>query len=101
MAVFTTLTRSKAAEVVDLSCTGARLRGDFLPDDCEELLVSIGRIRAFGRVAWLRGRECGVAFETALSPHDVDEFASVLAQRRGLSLEMQRALDDWSVGSVP
>ncbi len=50
-AVFTTVTKSMAAELVDVCCTGARLRCKYVPEKDEELLVSVGTVRVFGTVA--------------------------------------------------
>ena len=61
IAVFTTLRESHSAVLADVSSTGARLRGPQLPPMGEELLLSIGVVRAFGSVIWSESEECGVA----------------------------------------
>jgi translation initiation factor 2 gamma subunit (eIF-2gamma) len=98
--VVTTVTKSVTVQLADLSTTGARLRGDYLPDKYEELMLSIGTLKAFGTVAWSSGDECGVSFDLPLCYEAVDGVRKEVAGRRGLSLEMKSALDAWTVGSV-
>ena len=50
IAIFTTITRSHRALVVDISATGVRLRGDELPQKGEALDINIEDVRAFGIV---------------------------------------------------
>jgi hypothetical protein len=71
MAVITTVTNSLAVELTEISCTGAQLRGQFLPREKAELLISIGGLKAFGTVAWSRGDECGISFDFAISEEDL------------------------------
>ena len=98
--VATTVTKSVAVELLDMSTTGARLKGNYLPDKHEELMVSIGTLKAFGTVAWSRGTECGVNFDLPIGEREVDTVREAVAERRGISLEMKSALDAWTVGSV-
>ena len=98
--VITTVSKSIAVELVDMSSTGVRLRGSYLPDKREELMISIGRLKAFGTVAWSRGAECGVNFDLPIGEREVDTVREAVAERRGISLEMKSALDAWTVGSV-
>jgi hypothetical protein len=100
IAVITTVTHSVAVELADISCTGVRLQGDYLPEENEELLVSVGTLKAFGTVAWSRENECGISFELPIADDDVEAVRQSVAERRGLSLEMKSALDAWTVGSV-
>ena len=98
IAVFTTVTRSHGAELVDLSSTGARLRGDDLPLKGEELMVTVGRVRGFGRVVWSRYGQCGVAFDSDLDETEVEEVRARAAENRGFTIDTKAALDDWNVG---
>ena len=70
-AVFTTADRSNSAELIDFSATGARLRGDDLPEPGDELRLSIDSLQLFGVAAWVRADECGIAFDHTLGPDEV------------------------------
>ena len=98
IAVFTTLSRSHEAVVVDLSSTGARLRSDDLPDSGEEVLLSIEQVRAFGTIAWSHDGECGVNFDPPLEARDLRLLRHRAGDLRGLMPELQAALDDWTMG---
>lgn len=97
-AVFTTVTESCAAEMVDLSATGARLRSPQVPELEEELIVTVDTVRAFGRVAWVRGNQFGISFEDPLVPAEVVMLKGKVARPTGLSPEVDAALDDWNTG---
>ena len=98
IAVFTTLQQSHTAELVDISATGARLRGEHLPEAADELLLSIDKVRAFGTVVWSDADECGVEFDCPLSPADEQLLSERVAAARGLPPEIKLALDNWAVG---
>jgi hypothetical protein len=100
LAVFTSVTMSRRIELVDLSSTGARLSGEDLPDPDEELFLNIEDWRAFGRVVWRRGGQCGVVFEPPVDAAEVEALASRAANSRGLTAEMKNALDVWMGGSA-
>ena len=99
VAVFTTLTRSHSAELIDISATGARLQSHDVPEEGDEILLSVDRLRAFGSVAWARPDEFGIAFEMSLHADEVDALREKVRATRGLSADMRVALDVWSAGS--
>lgn len=98
IAVFTTTTRSHSAVLIDLSSTGARIGGEHLPEKGEELLLSVGKLRAFGTVKWVAGRECGVHLDAPLATEDIAEIQGQVARQRGLNPDLKQALDDWTMG---
>jgi hypothetical protein len=98
IAVFTTITHSHRALVVDVSATGVRLRGDDLPRSGEALEVCIESVRAFGIVMWSHRGECGINFDDPLSPGDVALLRHRVATMAGLSPQVKAALDDWMAG---
>lgn len=99
-AVFTTITRSDRAAVLDISCTGARLSGRHLPSRGEEIELKIDEVRVFGTVVWTDDDECGVAFEAPLMPFEVDRLRRKAGVPRlaGLSRQDLLALESWLVG---
>lgn len=86
--------------LVDVSATGARVRGGNLPAAGEFVRLSIGSSIAFGAVAWCEDEECGLAFDHRLTDAEVAEFrqAAAEAQRLGLSPDVMRAKADWTNG---
>jgi hypothetical protein len=97
-AVFTTVTRSHAAVLVDISLTGARLCSDNLPLKGEELLLSVDKVRAYGTVKWANRQQCGVAFDPPLDPEDLHLLEEKVTQGAGFNLEVKAAMDDWTLG---
>ena len=89
-----------AAELVDVCRTGARLRCHYLPEQGEELMISVGSLRAFGTVAWSRRNECGIAFECPLNEDDVQNLREKASEARGMSLAAKEAFDAWNLGMV-
>lgn len=97
-AIFTTVARSDRALVVDISATGARLHGDYLPSCGEALDLCVEKIRAFGTVMWARGRECGIEFDEPLNASEVTILRQRVTAQGGLSPQLKGALEDWMTG---
>lgn len=98
VAMVTTLQGSHSAELVDVSATGARLRGPGLPDVGDELFVTVDEVIGFGQVAWSEGNERGLAFDPHLTPVEEQHVRSKVKTAAGLPLEMRAAFDDWVLG---
>ena len=73
-ATVSSLHETREASVVDLSATGARLRGVRLPDEGEPVSLWMETVRVFGAVAWVRGKECGVEFDPPLPGFEVERL---------------------------
>jgi hypothetical protein len=98
VAVFTTVTHSHRAVLVDLSATGARLRSGEPPEKGQELMLTVETIRAFGSVAWVRRDQFGVAFDVPIGTTEVQQLRGRIARSAGLAPEMSAAMDDWNTG---
>jgi len=61
-----TLSRRGTATLLDLSCAGAQLKGEGLPDPGKEVVLTCGDTEVFGTVLWTHGDRCGVLFDEAL-----------------------------------
>jgi hypothetical protein len=94
--LYTTLARTGSVILVDLSCTGAKVRGERLPDEGDELILSVEGLKAFGTVAWIQPGECGIRFDLALDGAEVRAVQKKVP--RGFTPEMKAALDDWNLG---
>lgn len=60
------LESSAAVVVTDVSGKGAKLLGKELPSRGANVLISVGDVEFFAKVAWTARDECGVTFETPL-----------------------------------
>ena len=98
LAVYTTVTRSYSALLVDVSSTGARLRSPELPEPGDDLLVSLGRVQAFGTVAWVRDDQFAVAFDQSLGADDLASLRKIVASGLGFTPQVKAAIDDWVLG---
>ena len=95
VAIITTLQGSHSAELVDVSATGARLRGASLPEVGEELFVAVDQVIGFGEVAWSKGNERGLAFDPHLTSDEEQQLRSKVKTPAGLPPEMRAAFDNW------
>jgi hypothetical protein len=98
VATVTTLQGSHSAELIDVSATGARLRGPGLPDVGEGLFVTVDEVVGFGEVAWSEGDLRGLAFDPHLTPAEEQQLSSKVKSAAGLPLEMSAAFDNWVLG---
>jgi hypothetical protein len=99
-AALMTTTDSATVDLLDLSKSGAKLRGRSLPSPGQEVLVVLGRLEAFGSVIWRDEDECGVHFDVALTERAVSIVKSErgLASLRGVPGEDLLAASDWQNG---
>ena len=98
LAVYTTVTRSHSALLVDVSGTGARLRAPQLPGEGDELVVTIATVKAFGSVAWVRDDQFAMAFDEPLNSEDLELLRDIVRAGRGLTPDIKAAIDDWVLG---
>ena len=66
-AIVSTLENNIVAELVDLSVTGARLRGEHLPSVAALVSLKLDCVHSFGTIAWVQNDECGVSFDAPLA----------------------------------
>jgi hypothetical protein len=98
LASITTLMRSHSAVVVNVSTSGARLRGSDLPAMGEELVVNIDGVQAFGSVVWSDQGEAGIEFDTPLGVEEETLLQQQVALTKGLPPEMKTAFESWVIG---
>ena len=96
--LLTGLSTSHEVELVDISATGARVRGALLPDVGEGLNLAAGRLKAFCTVRWRRGDECGVQFYEPLLQAEVIGVRREVRDGAGLAPAFKAAFDDWILG---
>ena len=98
LAVYTTVTRSHSALLLDVSKTGACLRAPELPERGEDVVVSLANVKAFGSVAWVREDQFAVAFDDPIEPDDLLALRRIVATGRGFTPHIKAAIDDWVLG---
>ena len=96
--VYRTLLRSDSAVLIDVSSTGARLRGERLPGQGEDLVVNIEGNSTFATVAWSDDGQCGLTFDAPLPAAVLAAIEKKVTRARGLPPQMIAALDDWQGG---
>lgn len=99
-AMLSTIENYHMALVMDLSATGARLRGDNLPPVEEIVSIKLDCVRAFGVVAWSNANECGIRFDDPLSKFELERLRREvkLAALAWRTLDERLAQDDWVSG---
>lgn len=99
-ALVTTIARSHSAVLINVSATGARIRGSDLPDVGSDLVLKVDSVEAFGTVQWVRQNLCGVEFEQPLLEGQVDLLRAEgsVAMLTKLSPEERLAMQDWTIG---
>lgn len=60
-----------AVKLRNLSAEGALVEADTLPDEGTDLLFQRNDLSVAGRVAWVCGRQAGIAFAEQLQPQEV------------------------------
>lgn len=98
LAVYTTVTKSHEAVLVDVSSSGARLRGPVLPEVGDELFVTVEHIKAFGKVVRVEEPEFAIEFDETLLSEDLDTLRNKVKQGAGFSPEEKAAIDGWVLG---
>ena len=100
LVVYFTMSRSDTADLVNISATGARLRGDMLPDKGEELVMTMEGVRTYGSVVWSDDDECGVAFDRPLVPGSLQKLRHSVLLAGGLTPDQKQAFDMWTMGAA-
>ena len=73
-ATVSSLHETREVSIVDLSARGARMQGLQLPAAGDPVSVWMETVRVFGEVAWVRGQECGIAFDPPLPGFEVERL---------------------------
>ena len=99
-AAMMTMTDTIGIDLLDLSKSGAKVRGAALPAPGQEVVVLLGRVEAFGSVIWRDGDQCGVHFDCPLSDRALSQIESERgpAALAGIAGEEALAAADWLNG---
>ena len=95
-----TIHHHRVLVLVDLSSTGARMRGPMLPRPGEVISIKVDYVRAFGTVAWSEGDECGVEFDSPIQTFAIARLRRQVSQASVAFGEEEQpvAIDEWKRG---
>jgi PilZ domain len=96
--LLTTMEGTRSAVIVDVSPTGARLRGKDLPHKWSDFFISIDGVVTFGTVQWEDGDERGIAFDARLDPTEEQILREKIHAAGTMPPELRAAFDDWTSG---
>ncbi len=74
ISTISTLESDYRVGLVNLSEAGAQLTAPELPEEGEEIILWSDGIEAPGRIAWKKGAQCGITFDSPMSSNDVDRL---------------------------
>jgi|SRR6185312_249096 len=87
-------------DLLEVSLAGARIKGRNLPGVGKNVILTCGRIDAFGTIVWASSNRRGIAFDEPISTTELLGLrdASVSAERSGTTPEERQAMADWASG---
>ena len=74
IAVLSMPTGEHRVELLDISRTGARLRGDFLPDFSQSVVFRAEKVQVAAEVAWREAGSCAIEFDTPIAASEVQRL---------------------------
>jgi len=89
-----TMSAYQYLEVVDLSATGAKLRGPVIPTVSKPALFRLHDFEVLCKVVWASDEMCGVRFDEPLMPRVLDHFNAAGTTARVGTLTTERAPED-------
>lgn len=94
------LSGNRHVALLDVSRTGARLKGAGLPETGKEIVLKCGGIEAFGTVAWAAADRRGIHFDEPIGGRDLVALRALAAAagESEMTLEESQAEADWSSG---
>lgn len=95
------LASTRSVALVDVSETGARLRGTDLPRAGEDVDMTIIGLGLFGRVVWSDGKQRGIEFDERLTPSDIDHLRRkvLVSGGRWVTVDERLAMENWRFGA--
>jgi hypothetical protein len=99
-AAITTLRASRRVTMVNISATGARLRGPEMPDVGADVLIRAGSVDTIATVVWNRNGMCGITFDEPIDDAQVEELRRTgrFTSLAKLTPEERSAAEDWISG---
>ena len=69
-----TLSARISVALKNLSCTGAMVEGESVPDHGRDVILKTAGLELFATIVWSDGHRCGLHFDEPLSPAQVLEL---------------------------
>ena len=93
-----TMSAYQYLEVVNLSPTGAKLRGPSYPEKGRTAMFRLDQFQVLCKVVWSKDDLCGVRFEEIISPRVLAHFrkAGNTAQVGMLTPDEAQAAEEWT-----
>jgi hypothetical protein len=78
---FETVIGRGGVAVRNISCTGAMIEGEDMPQPGRDIILRAAGMEFFGTVMWTEGRRCGVRFDEPLDMTEVLELHRITPQQ--------------------
>jgi len=96
-----TMSAYQYLEVVNLSPSGAKLRGSPVPEIGKTAMFRLDGFQLLCKIVWAKGDLCGVRFDELIPPRVLDSFREAgNTARLGMLTPAEQAADEWSSGSA-
>ena len=96
-----TMSAYQYPELLNISRSGAKLRGSSLPARGITALFRVDGVEVLCRVVWANEEQCGIRFEEPISPKLLKQIQlDGVVALDSLSPSEQAAKDDWTEGHV-
>ena len=96
-----TLNAYQYFELINLSASGAKLRGASVPSAGKTGMFRLQAYQAMCKVVWSKGELCGVQFDELMPPRTFDHFreAGRITGAEMLTSDEQQAEEEWMNGA--
>ena len=74
LALLSTVASDRRVGLVDVSANGVHLIAPDAPAKGEDVIFQAENIQLFGRIAWVRGGECGISFAAPMCAEQVNRL---------------------------
>jgi len=88
-------------ELVNLSATGAKLRGTKVPAAGKQAMFRLDHFQVLCKVLWVKGNLCGVRFDEVIPPRVLAHFKDAGTATVGmLTPDEQLVMEEWTNGEA-
>ena len=88
-------------DLVNLSATGAKLRGTTIPAVGKQAMFRLDHYQVLCKVLWSKDNLCGVRFDEVIPPRVLEHFKEAGTATIGmLTPDEQQAAEEWTNGEA-
>ena len=97
-----TMSAYQFLEVVNISPSGAKLRGENIPPLGKTAMFRVDQFQALCKVVWIKGDLCGIRFDELITPRVLAEVrkAGNTAKVGMLTPDEAQAAEEWTGNSI-